>query len=165
MEYTLHKASPKDIDEVLRVTREARAYQQRTGNPQWRDGYPSRETVARDIASGGAVVLRRGAHIVGYAVEVERDEGYRTAWTWPSETDNWCVIHRLALDDSCRGQGIAQQFLAALIAQSSCEEIRIDTGAENPAMQHIAQKLGFERLGEAVFPWGSRIVLRLKKRA
>lgn len=163
-EYTLHKAAPTDIDEVLRITSEARAYQQSVGNAQWVNGYPGRELIMRDIAGGGAVVLRVGGRTEGYAVIVVRDEGYAGAWQWPEPTREWCVIHRLALSDACRGRGLASRFLLAIIKEAQArgiEEVRIDTGVDNRPVQHIAAKLGFTRLGETDFTWGRRVVYRL----
>lgn len=155
-------AVAEDIDRVLEVMAQGRAYQRRQGNIQWADDYPSRELITRDIERGWAMVWEVGGQVEGFAAVKARDDGYDgVVIPGPAPRIDWCVVHRLALSDCCRGKGMAQQFLCDIIAivfAAGTKEVRIDTGLANTAMQHVAERLGFRLLGEAQFSWGPRLV-------
>lgn len=163
-EIAFRHAMPADLADIKGVLRQAREYQLSCGNSQWRDGYPSEAIITTDIAGGQAVVLTVADCVAGYAVLVAGDIGYRDIPLFGADNGcQWCVIHRLALGDSARGHGLGRLFLAALTDHAFCQgmaEVRIDTGADNRPMRHLAESLGYEYLGEAEFTWGGRVVYR-----
>lgn len=151
-----------DTKSVLRVMDSARAYQRSCGNMQWADDYPSRAIIEADIAGGCAYVWVADGAVNGFAVVRVRDRGYAgVAIPGPAPWPNWCVVHRLALSDACRGRGMGRRFLLDIldrVCAQGIEEVRIDTGGANTGMRHLAEKCGFRQLGEAVFAWGPRLV-------
>ena len=49
----IHPTRPEELDTAMALYDHARAYMRQNGNDrQWTGGYPSRETVAEDIARG-----------------------------------------------------------------------------------------------------------------
>ena len=49
-EFHIRKAKDKDIDEIMALYEQARAYMAENGNPgQWTNGYPAREDVETDL--------------------------------------------------------------------------------------------------------------------
>lgn len=164
--FRVRRAATDDLAAIMTVLAEAREYQVRVGNPQWREGYPGRDVITADIRQGGAVVLLRGETIVGYAVAVAADPGYDGISIWGEATPPaWCSIHRLALGDATRGQGRGRWFLGEIIRRVAAEgirEVRIDTGSANRPMQSLMQSLGFTCLGETEFSWGPRLAYRIK---
>ena len=62
---------------------------------------------------------------------------------WLDDTLPYGVVHHVA----CTGKGdhVADKILAW--AMEHCESLRIDTHADNKAMQHILEKNGFTRCG------------------
>lgn len=164
--FSVRKAATTDLAAIMTVLAEAREYQVRVGNPQWREGYPGRDVVTSDIRQGGAKVLLGGETVVGYAVAVADDPGYDGVSIWGEATPGtWCSIHRLALGDATRGRGVGRWFLGEIIrrvAAAGIREVRIDTGSANRPMQSLMQALGFTCLGETEFSWGPRLAYRIK---
>lgn len=161
----MRPARRDDVGKIMPVLDEARAYQKRSGHPQWEAGYPSVEDIERDLERNRPMVLTLdGTQVVGYAALVADDEGYKGISLWDSGRA-YLAIHRLALSDTCRGKGLGVLFFNLIREYAiglGIEELRFDTGLQNLPMQHIADRLGYECLGKADFSWGPRLAYRLK---
>lgn len=62
-----------------------------------------------------------------------------------------------------QGQGVAQTFLEGLIEGFDYLDFRSDTHAENKAMQHIFEKLGFKQVGKVPVDGERLAYQKLKK--
>ena len=60
MQMTIRKTTAKDIDAVLKIFEDAKAYMLANGIDQWQKGYPNRETILRDIETSVGYVLTEG---------------------------------------------------------------------------------------------------------
>jgi len=61
------------------------------------------------------------------------------------------VVHRLAVDPACRGQGVAAALMhqAETVARSrGIDVLRVDTNTKNLATQRLFPKLGYVKAGE-----------------
>lgn len=156
----IQKAISGNIEAVLAIMDMARAYQRSLGFKQWEDGYPNREIIEADIDSGDAYIFTIEGKIVGYALLQIGDSAYdelTDVWAFEGE---YGVVHRLAFDDSIRGQGYstkAFQLIEANFRSRTIDFIRIDTGEKNIVMQHILERCGYKSRGTRNFPWGSRV--------
>ena len=63
----------------------------------------------------------------------------------------------------CQGQGVAQTFLEGLIEGFDYLDFRSDTHAQNKAMQHIFEKLGFQQVGKVPVDGERLAYQKLKK--
>ena len=64
------------------------------------------------------------------------------------------MVHRLALNRAGRGRGLSSRVFA--LVEERCREqgircLRADTDPENARMQHILEKVGFEKRGIIIF--------------
>ena len=142
---TIRKATPSDLEEIIKIYHTAKAFMISTGNKsQWLNGYPQRELLEEDIAKGYCHVYEdHGIHGVFALIEGE-DPTYREI-----EDGQWLnnkpygTIHRIGSDGTVKG------VLAAAVdyCKTICPVLRIDTHYDNKVMQHLVTKNGFRRCG------------------
>lgn len=156
----LTRALGKDIEEIMRILGEAREAQRRQGFVQWLDGYPRKESVEHDVAAGAGWLFKEDDKTAGYvAIYYHDDEYERLSNIWKLR-GSYGVVHRVALSDEFRGRGLASCLFSLFedkIREEGVDLIRVDTGVENRAMQHLMLSRGYENLGAHDFVWGERL--------
>ena len=149
---SVRPASLEELDRIMEIYGTAREFMRKNGNAsQWVNGYPDRELLASDIASGHLYVCvnpddpSHEERICGvFCFVAGPDPTYQIIekGSWLSDLP-YHVIHRLASDGSYRG--ITSICLDWCFRQD--RNIRVDTHEDNTVMQHLLEKNGFERCG------------------
>jgi len=97
-----------DLDDVLRITSEARALIRGKGFDQWQGEYPSESLFKQDIIDNTAYVVTHGDEVCAYFVITDTpEEDYEsiTDGKWSSDLP-YCTIHRTAVADKYHGNGV-----------------------------------------------------------
>ena len=143
---SIRGASRSDMDALLTLYSNARAAMAAAGNPhQWGSSYPEAALIEQDILSNRQfVVVHRGQVQGTFSFAMGPDPTYASIdGAWLDDERPYGVVHHVA----CTGKGdhVTDQILAW--ALEHCESLRIDTHADNKAMQHILEKNGFAQCG------------------
>ena len=144
---TIREAMLEDVDRIMEIYDAARAFMRSTGNlVQWINGYPSRDQVGRDIASGSLFVCvgQDDVPVAVFCFVCGPDPTYAVIENgqWLSD-DCYYVVHRMGSDGSVKGiAGFCLDW-----CRERCFSLRIDTHADNRVMQHILEREGFTRCG------------------
>lgn len=144
-------AFPNEVDPVMQVIEEAKKCLSEAGSTQWQNGYPNTDTIIEDIISGQAYVALEEGELLAYAAVTKSPEkAYEAIYdgAWEGKETEYLVFHRIAVASDVQGQGVAQTFLEGLIEGFDYLDFRSDTHANNKAMQHIFEKLGFKQVGK-----------------
>ena len=144
-------AFPNEVDAVMKVIEDARKTLAKSGSDQWQNGYPNADIIIDDIISGQAYVALEEGELLAYAAATKSPEkAYEAIYEgdWQDGDSEYLVFHRIAVAADAQGQGVAQTFLEGLIEGFDYLDFRSDTHAENKAMQHIFEKLGFKKVGK-----------------
>ena len=142
----IEKATPADHNRIMEIYRIAQDYMIQSGNPdQWGHFYPEPEMIKKDISEGACHILcdEEGIHAVfAMFTDPEPTYTYIEDGEWLND-EPYVTIHRVASDGNRRG------VIKCVMdyAKSLCENIRIDTHAQNATMQHQLEKNGFKRCG------------------
>jgi len=145
LQKTIRKAQPADTERILAIYEMARAYMRSTGNPgQWKNGYPGRDQLARDMQKGASYVCLAGDCIAGtFYFAVENEPSYASIrGSWLND-EPYGLIHRLAV-------AVPKCGIAAFCLQwcfAAFPNIRIDTHRDNIPMRHLLEKHGFSYCG------------------
>jgi len=144
---TFRKARLDELDSIMAIIDQARETMRASGNcNQWVDGYPARETIAHDVASGHCVVgVADGRLVASFAILPGPEPTYARIYDgqWLDDTAAYHVVHRLASDGSQRGV-----FAAVMnYCQTLTDNLRIDTHRDNVVMRHCLQRAGFTYCG------------------
>lgn len=152
MEFKLEKAQISHIDEIMQCIWDAQKYLANLGVDQWQDGYPEEEIISNDINNKNAFVLMAEAQVAAYSMfSTEGDNSYNEIkGKWLTNSDEYGVIHRMAVNAKYRGTGCAFYFFKEFeqkLAYSNIKSMRIDTHRDNRAMQNLLQRLNYEYCG------------------
>lgn len=147
MTLTLRRAEAGDIDGMMVVYDAAREIMRKNGNlTQWVNGYPSRETVAADIAAGVSHVAvdASGRIVMAFAFIIGEDPTYAVIedGAWLNDRP-YGTIHRMGSDGSY--SGMLRMCVGYCLGH--VDNLRLDTHADNTIMQRAAERLGFVRCG------------------
>jgi len=142
-EKKVRPAMQADMQDILKIYEQARAFMAENGNPtQWGTSHPAEAVLEEDIRKKRLYVVTREEKICGvFMFSVGDDPTYaHIEGSWRS-AEPYGVIHRIA----GTGGGV---FAAALDCCSGrIRHLRIDTHADNKPMQHVVEKAGFSRRG------------------
>ena len=159
-------AFPNEVDAVMKVIEDARKTLAKAGSDQWQNGYPNADIIIDDIISGQAYVALEEGELLAYAAVTKSPEkAYEAIYngSWEGREPEYLVFHRIAISRDVQGQGVAQTFLEGLIEGFDYLDFRSDTHAENKAMQHIFEKLGFKKVGKVPVDGERLAYQKLKK--
>jgi GNAT superfamily N-acetyltransferase len=160
LEYGL--ALMTDVPRIWEIIGQAKAQMKRAGSQQWQDGYPTLEIIAADIAAAHGFVLRKEGEVVAYgAVSFDSEPAYGAlegAWL---KDQSYVVIHRLAVADGMKHQGVATRFFrhaAQYAARRGVHSFRVDTNFDNTYMLRLLKTVGFTGCGKVSYgPRGERL--------
>ena len=118
--FNLRPAAESDIDRCWEMLQQGKAQMFREGKKQWTETYPSRQSVENDLARGVAHVLELDGAVVAYgAVIFDGEPAYaQIEDRWLSH-GSYVVIHRLAVADEVKRQGVATEFFRQVMHLAS----------------------------------------------
>lgn len=144
-------AFPNEIERIMEIIEEARAFLKASGSDQWQGSYPAEADIFDDILNGhGWVALVEGSIVAYAAVIVGKEDAYEKIYDgkWKHNHTRYTVFHRIAVSSQYSGQKVAQTFLQGLIEGHDGQDFRCDTHEKNLIMQHILEKLGYVYCGK-----------------
>ena len=152
--FTLTKAMLGDEALCMEIIADGRQFQQEQGFVQWTEAYPILPDIAEDIETQRAWLLRERDTVLGYlCLDFDGEPAYDaiTGGSWLCD-EPYAVLRRLALN--ARGRGLTR-VLFDLAAERSREQgityLRLNIGLQNSRMQHILEKVNFEKRGIIIF--------------
>ena len=158
-------ALPDDLERISPLIRQAQAQMRLRGSRQWQNGYPAAAHITDDIDRGyGHVLCTHTGLVVAYgAVVFDGEPAYAEIdGTWRDQAP-YVVLHRLAVAQEVKGQGIATEFMRrtmTLARERGTGSFRIDTNFDNRCMLRLLAKFGFVRCGEIHYAGDPRIAFQ-----
>lgn len=107
------KAEEADIARIWEIIGQAKAQMRRLNSHQWDENYPALENIAKDIQSGNGYVFCNKENIaVTYGViSFDGEPAYKEIdGKWINDLP-YMVVHRLAVADEMKHQGLAKRFM------------------------------------------------------
>lgn len=162
MENTIFReAHQEDAPRIWKIILQAKEQMYREGKHQWDETYPAMETIDSDIKRGDGYVLCDETGIIAYAAVVFTPEPVynNIEGQWLSD-DPYVVVHRLAVAEEAKHQGIARKYMDAvekLAAKNGFRSFKIDTNYDNFYMQKLLEKCGFSYCGIVRYEKGERM--------
>ena len=157
------KSTFDDVDRILEIIEKAKIELRQLGLDQWQNGYPNREVIENDVKNEISYVLEsiekneneleseNLKKILGTIVLSPKKEipYSKIEGKWIT-TDDYIVIHRLAVDSEIKNKGIATKILE--FSEKECIKnkilsIKTDTHENNEPMKKFLEKNGFSYCG------------------
>lgn len=155
MELQIRAGRPEDLDEIMELIGRCIQVMRQGGSDQWNDDYPNRKVLEEDLRGGVLFAAELKGELAAIVVlDEHQDEEYETI-VW-RDTEGPCLLmHRLAVDPSQQGRGIARRmvgFAETYARLQGYRSLRLDTYARNAAALKLYRGLGYEQRGEVRFP-------------
>jgi GNAT superfamily N-acetyltransferase len=153
------QATLTDSADVLQIFAKCISHMESNGIFQWDAIYPALENVQADIGNKSLYVGKEdsGELIAAFALDEESPGEYASV-DWKFSANRVAVVHRLAVDPTHQGRGLAKQlmsFAERLARSQGCEAMRLDAFTKNPAPVALYDSLGYSRAGAVIFRKGS----------
>lgn len=155
------KAVKTDIERIMEIIKDAQEYFKGENIDQWQGDYPNRENIKEDIQNGYGYVLSKENTIVAIvALVFDGEETYNSIYngSWLSD-GKYATIHRMAVDTSYKGIGIASIVLKEIdkiCLKRGMRSIKVDTHEENLSMEKFLRENGFYYCGIIYLKDGSK---------
>lgn len=149
-----------DIDSVMALVGEAQAWFAERAIDQWQDGYPTRNIIEQDIASGyNYIVEYEGVVVAAASISFDGEVTYSKVYDgeWLND-DIYGVVHRIMVSNAMKRKGVAREilyFVEELCRDYGAENIRIDTHRDNAPMRNMLKKLGYSHCGRIMLTSGA----------
>lgn len=148
----IRKGTSDDLDSIEDIINLVVPIMNKSNNFQWAlNVYPLRKDFEKDISDGILYVAYDNNDKVVGCIALDRicPIEYKDAGCDVSEK---CIVpHRLAVDPSFQGKGIALTLMKRgieLAIENNYKYVRVDTNTINVKMQAIFERLGFNCRGE-----------------
>jgi len=95
------------------------------------------------------VAEENGEIIGGINIDENQDKTYLTI-DWADKTNQFLVVHRLAVVEEKWGDGIGKElmlFVEEVVVEEGYQSIRLDTYSGNPKAMEFYRRLGYTVLG------------------
>lgn len=163
---SIRTAVPADHAAILEVFSQARAFIASYGSDQWQDGYPEPELISADIEAGVGYVYEDETGIHAYTAIIPGHEPIYDGLqgSWKTDCDQYITIHRLAIDNSCRGKGIGMRIITeaeSIARRENLISVRADTHRLNKAMQGLMKKFNYSYCGDVLYEFAAVDPLRI----
>lgn len=153
------QATMAHLDELTQIMADGIQFLKEQKSTQWQDGNgPDKAKIKQDIENQACYILTNEKdQIIGTVALIRGVDPVYTAISqgkWEGDA-LYCSLHRVAVTQAFRGQGVSLQLLIhSLIEAQKWEiyDVRIDTHALNLPMQKVIQRAGFICRGVVHFP-------------
>ena len=146
-------ATTTDLDAIMKIINDTIAIMKTQNNTQWDENYPTREGFFDDIISNTLFVEEENGAIAGFiCINTIEPKEYDTL-CWKGNTTSF-VIHRMAVAPAFRRKGIGHKlitFAEMLAKKEGILFLKTDTYSNNPNMNALFVKTGFQKVGEMSF--------------
>ena len=151
----IRKATLKDIDGIIEITKACANFMIAKSIYQWNEHYPSKAAFKNDVLRNELFVIEEGKISIGcIVISTFMDEEYIPV-SWLTENNNNIYIHRLTIHPEYQGKGYAQKlmdFAESLARKNNYISVRLDTFSQNKRNQKFYELRGYKRLGDIYFP-------------
>ncbi|WP_261805697.1 GNAT family N-acetyltransferase [Lapidilactobacillus luobeiensis] len=148
------QAQTSDLPAMLAIIQAAQQRLGQQGIPQWQDGYPDATVLGEDLRQQAAWVAVNADDqvLLTLTLLAGPDPHYqKIAGAWLTSTNDYLVIHRIAVSPQAAHQGVAAagfDFAKRQAQRLKLGSIRIDTHAQNQAMRALIKKMGYQACGQ-----------------
>jgi GNAT superfamily N-acetyltransferase len=162
-EMRLELAVTGDLEALESLYKRAINKMESEGIFQWDELYPSRGVLEEDAEKGQLLKITENGETLGaVALNQDEDPEYETNGNWICKGKDFMVVHRLCVDSLHQGKGVGAGALGLIhekCGREGCKAIRLDAFSKNPIALRMYEKLGYQKVGEAVWRTGRFFLL------
>ena len=151
------KIKLQDVNEVMRLIKEAIVEMESHNIYQWDEIYPDYQTMLSDIQAETMFGVFKNGELAGIVILNEEQSPEYSSIKWESSNTNTLVMHRLCVRPKFQRQGIAKQLLnfsEELAVKGNYKSIRLDAFSANHFALDLYSNNGYKKRGMVTFRKG-----------
>lgn len=141
----IRQAKAKDIESIMPMIKRVIHVMNEQGSSQWDETYPTEQDFKEDLVRGELYVFEQTGKIRGVCTISTRGHEEYPLIQWSTKEEGW-TLKRLAVDPTCRGEGISDrffQFAEGLAQQNGIYYLNTDTFEDNSYAQQLFTRNGY----------------------
>ena len=146
----IRKANKSDLGNIMLMYNSCVNGMLKNGIDQWDSSYPNVDVIIADLKARTYFVAEENGKIIGgINIDENQDKTYLSI-DWADKTNQFLVVHRLAVVEEKWGDGIGKElmlFVEEVVAEEGYQSIRLDTYSGNPKAMEFYRRLGYTELG------------------
>lgn len=155
--FIIEKATQKDLNSILKITKDALASMKMMNFNQWNEDYPNEEVFKEDIKARELYLYKEENEILGFiCINQKFEPEFLKQISFNKNYDKKTFyLHRLAVKESAKGKGVAQKllyFCEDFAKKQGFASLRADTHSKNIPMNSLFKKLNFKFCGAFNIP-------------
>lgn len=151
MKMGIRKGKNSDIDDIMSIKNAVVILMKESGNNQWSESYPARDTLLNDIENENLYIYEEDGKVLGFIVADNHHAYEYDDIPWELARLDSIAFHRAAVDPRAQGKGIASKLFDEVEAHFKNEGylgVHTDTNLNNLPMQSLFEKRGYEYRGK-----------------
>ncbi len=151
---TLIKLNAQYLTEITTLFSEVIKKMQEDGINQWDDNYPDNQSIMNDLQEGTLFGILQDEKVIAVVTLNEQYSPQYDALSWSLPTEDYLIVHRLAVHPLHQNKGLAKQIMAfseEYAREHHYKGIRLDTYSKNPKNLYFYKKLNYKETGEVYF--------------
>ncbi len=162
----LREVNLDELDIAMEIIDIGKKHLKEQGIDQWQNGYPDFECIKGDALLKRGFFITDDEEILGYiCIDYNGEPAYDNLdGEWASD-EKYVVGHRMAMNENSRGRNLSTKIFELIEEMSIARGVhymRVDTDENNPKMQHVFRKVGFEYRGKIWFDNSEKIAFDKK---
>jgi ribosomal protein S18 acetylase RimI-like enzyme len=158
LDLSIRVAEESDLPAAMTLVRACIEDMRRRGIEQWDEIYPARDRLVLDVAEGSLYVATSDDEpLAGMLVLNDYQDAEYADVSWGFLEAPVGVVHRLMVDPTLQGRGIARRLMASaerLAVERGFAVLRLDAFSLNPPALRLYRGLGYHEAGSVVFRKG-----------
>lgn len=166
MDYTFILAKESDLESVHTLIRKCASALLASGLKQWDENYPNKSILLNDIKNQTLHCCKLNNEIIAVVAANQIQDKEYQAVNWRDKSNNFIVIHRLAVNPGKQRMGIGRklmQYLEHYAKSKDIKSIRLDTFSLNPTSIQFYKDLNYSELEHIHLPYQPELFICFEK--
>ncbi|MBT8196690.1 MAG: GNAT family N-acetyltransferase [Bacteroidia bacterium] len=166
MNFTFSLANESDLESVHSLIRNCANALLASGLKQWDATYPDKNILLNDIKNKTLHCCKLNDEIAAVVVANRIQDKEYEAVNWKDKSNNFAVIHRLAVNPKMQRMGIGRKLMKHIEEYAKSEKInsiRLDTFSLNPASIQFYKDLDYTELEHIHLPYQPELFICFEK--
>jgi len=122
---------------------------------QWNASYPDYFKLLREIENESLFIIKSTGVCIGTITIDKQQESVFDEVDWVNKTDNFLVIHRIAVFPTWQKRGIGRklvEFAEGFAKENDLKSIRLDVASSSEHLIKLYESTGYNYTGEILYP-------------
>lgn len=151
----IEKATTKNILEVMYLLQHCIEDFNKNSVYQWNASYPDYFKLLKEVERESLFMVKTKGVCIGTITIDEKQEEVFNDVEWKNTSENFLVIHRIAVFPSWQKKGVGRkliEFAEEFAKDNNFKSIRLDVSSSSEHLIKLYKSIGFDYTGDIVYP-------------